>query len=503
MSVFDGKLNQVFQLQARITRFCDEIREMKIADGELNIVLDCTRELQEIKPRIEGVLRACIFDYKGTFGQDTYNRIRDELDNRIVELNSVLASCESIAYAFANKKTDYQSYLSYLQFHQTSKSSFKNFQGQVVNYLTRSLQEKAPDILEKAAKEISMIEFDQNPISFELGFASKREQAQNSIVNHSIENENRINVVRTKVSDEVVERFQGAASPTMTTTNSLSDTGNELAEVGERIEALLRNWEDSLLRNEYQRSYQKLKESQSLAEPYFFRELHDSIVDKRNTGRIKDKINGFVADLNNLGVHPSLKVEKQSVLAMCISSINSSSANEREFENLSVKVDDFIRRNSKLKEQDEIKRKENLFLKSQVIVCLENLGYEVMDDLTVIDFELENDFLLKVHQQDNYLNLKFKEDGSMRYVFQIPEDPDGLNTDQRNMKLHEMEVTCGEFKSVLNDLAKMGLNVELRSERPIENASIISVPANKREKIKSKPGRKDQRLTVRKRYMNV
>ena len=187
---------------------------------------------------------------------------------------------------------------------------------------------------------------------------------------------------------------------------------------------------------------------------------------------------------------------------MCLTLLNNSSVTKNEFDEIKIKLEHLKNQSNKYFEEDDIKNKEQLFLKSQIIHCLENKGYEVMDDLEVIDFEKENDFLLKIKEQENYLNLKFKEDGSMRYVFQIPEDKDELSTDQKNMKLHEMKVTCSEFQSVLQDLSKMGLKVNMRSEKPIDLDSIISVTKNQREKLKPKNKSQQQKQQLRKKYLN-
>jgi hypothetical protein len=90
----------------------------------------------------------------------------------------------------------------------------------------------------------------------------------------------------------------------------------------------------------------------------------------------------------------------------------------------------------------------------------------------------------------------------MRYVFQIPENKDKLSTDQKKMKLHEMKVTCSEFQSVLKDLAKMGLKVSLRSEKPIDENALISVTNKQREKLKTRSKSQLQKQQVRKKYLN-
>jgi hypothetical protein len=167
-----------------------------------------------------------------------------------------------------------------------------------------------------------------------------------------------------------------------------------------------------------------------------------------------------------------------------------------------AKCENLKERNRQLAEAEAVRQKENVFLRSQVVKCLENLGYEVMDDLEVIDFEKEKDFLLKIRGQENFLNLKFKEDGSMRYVFQIPEEKDQLSSDQTKMKLHEMQVTCDEFKGVLRDLERMGLKMSLRSERPVEVASLLTLPESKRGKTGKRSSRRSETKDVRKKYLS-
>ena len=89
----------------------------------------------------------------------------------------------------------------------------------------------------------------------------------------------------------------------------------------------------------------------------------------------------------------------------------------------------------------------------------------------------------------------------MRYVFQIPENKEDLSTDQKNMKLHEMKITCSEFQSVLKDLAQMGLKIEMRSEKPIELNSIVSVAGKHKGKLKVK-SKTQQQQQLRKKYLN-
>jgi hypothetical protein len=210
----------------------------------------------------------------------------------------------------------------------------------------------------------------------------------------------------------------------------------------------------------------------------------------------------MLSDLNEVSIHKAVESEKQKTIKLCLNLLRLSSVTTNQVDAARQRFEQMLRNSTQCFEQEEIRQKEHLFLKSQIVLCLENLGYEVMEDLQVIDFEKESDFLLKIRDQENYLNLKFKEDGSMRYVFQIPENAKALSTDQKNLKLHEMKVTCDEFQSVLADLSKMGLKIDLRSEKPIEYESLLSVSTSRKDRLKEK-SKKRQRQQVRNKYLAV
>ena len=104
MQVFDGKLNSVFQLQIRLKKVCSEIEGLNIADSKLGIHFNCLHELNKIRNQIDIALKSPVFDYKGTFGQDTKNRIAGEIDVKIADLLNILNECEGIKNEFFEKK---------------------------------------------------------------------------------------------------------------------------------------------------------------------------------------------------------------------------------------------------------------------------------------------------------------------------------------------------------------------------------------------------------------
>lgn len=480
---------------------CSELEGLHVSDSKLNIQFDCKNELSKIRKQIDRVLKALVFDYKGTFGQDTYNRINGEIDSRISELIKTINECDVIKTEFAAKKNDYNSFLSYLIFYDNSNISFDEFKTQIIHYLKTNIKSSSPELFKEANSKINSVEFTKPKSKFDFGFSSKLDSEKQSVVDHVISKEEAVNNVRAEISDKVIDKFQATGSKVnlKKQENKVSD---ESKAITEKIKSLIRNCDDPSMRKKYKDDLQQLTESESLKDTYFFKELHDSIFDTEKTRKSKVEIKQILSELSKSSFHFSAQTEREILVKFCLTLMNNSSITKNEFDEVQMKFEQLLNHSNKFFEEDEIKNKEHLFLKSQLILCLENQGYEVMDDLEVIDFEKENDFLLKIKGQENYLNLKFKDDGSMRYVFQIPENKDELNTDQKNMKLHEMKVTCSEFQSVLKDLGKMGLKVNMRSEKPIEMNSIVSITNKEKEKLKVKRKTQQQQQQLRKKYLN-
>lgn len=500
MQVFDGKLNQVFQLQSRLKILYTEIEGLHVSDSKLNIQFDCMNGINKIRRQTESALKTLIFDFKGTFGQDTYNRINSEIDTRISELQNAVNECELIKVNFLEMKTDYNTFLTYLIFYDNSNISFEEYKSQIIIYLKSNIESNSPEIFNEANKKINAVKFTKPLSEFNFGFNAKFDSEKKLVVDHVIEKEESINEIRAEISNKVIEEFTSSGSK-ISLKRQENKVSDEAKAITEKIDSIIRNCDDAAMCRKYKIELLQLTESESLKDIYFFKELHDSILESEKLRKSKVVIGEILSELSKSSFHISTQEEREAFVKYCLTLMNNSSIKKNELDEVRIKFNRLKTNSKKFFEEDEIKNKEHHFLKSQLILCLENMGYEVMDDLEVIDFEKEEDFLLKIKGQENYLNLKFKEDGSMRYVFQIPEKKEDLSTDQMNLKLHEMKVTCSDFQSVLKDLGKMGLKIEMKSEKPIELNSLMSVTGKHKAKLKTK-SKAQQQQQLRKKYLN-
>jgi hypothetical protein len=275
----------------------------------------------------------------------------------------------------------------------------------------------------------------------------------------------------------------------------------EIVRVSKKIEKLINSCNDKEISENYLSQFNKLKQSESMNDEFFYKELHDRILENESSRKNKLEVNEIITQLNNKLINKILDNEKMAIIQKAIGLINSAKVSDKELIKLKSENELFESKIQKLAVDEEIKKKEQHFIKTQIIYNFENLGYEVMDDLEVIDFEKENDFYLQAPGQENLLHIKFKDDGTFRYVFEIPEKKEELSVDEQKMKLHEMKSTCDDFVNILSDLKKMGVDIDIKSEKPIELNSMITIPESINSKLKTQKKQVQRKQQIKKLYL--
>lgn len=482
--LFEGKLQRVFALQSRLSALYNELDNFKISDDKLDIHFDCHSELSNLQEKIMELTDTFVLDYDSLVGEDIYNLLNARVDERFSDLTNLVNRLETIRTDLLNKKSDFDEYISYLDFVANSTEVFEQFKLDVVASLQSQLEYNANSILENAKQNIAQVTLRLIRAPFEFGFSSYADLERRKIIDNIAFKENDINLIRSDISDTVIDTFRDKSNKLNMSKKGASWISNQGKEFLKQIDHLIEQCDDISVRKLYKDKLARLLESEALSNVYFIRELYNNIFEsekRRSSGRIVGRI---LAQSHTLNCHKELIAEKALFENQCADYLSRANVSDEEIGLITEKFNELVDKNKELTLEDEIRAKEHCFLKSQIVKSLEKLGYETFDDLEVIDFENENDFLLKIKDQVNYLNLKFKEDGSMRYVFQIPEESDSLSIDQQDLKLHEMKMTCEDFKNVLEELSKLGLEIELRSEMPVKAESLISVTKRHRDKIK-------------------
>lgn len=496
IQVFDGKLNEVFQLQSKLKQLIEELKNSNVEDNDLHINFDCQEALKSIEKQVNEALKRLEFNYRGSFGQDTYNKILNEINELIRELKSLNDKCNDILEDFLNKETDYNSYRMYHQHFERSKASFNSFKESVEAYLKNNTPIEANSIFAEAKTKLDAIAFELTEAPFEFGFIANSEALTNVVVSEVFEKEKGVNAARMDFNNQIIERYP--STKLKTKSKKLS---KELEEISTKILKIIAAGVDHEVALIYRAELDDLQQSESLKDLFYYQQLHDRILKSEKSKAYKQKIQQFLIHFNKIDCHVKLEQDKNTFVNYWLDLLNKSNLDLRELSRVEEQVKELTLKNEELKRDDDIAENERIFLKNQIVNSLENMGYEVMDDLEVIDFEKADDLLLKCKDKTNYLNLKFKEDGSIKYSFQIPENKESLNENELKYKLSQMNETCGDFQLVLSDLAKMGLKMELKSAKPTSEKWLLSITEKQKEKLKPQK-RKVTRKNETKKYLD-
>lgn len=501
VAVFEGKLNEIFQLQRQLQAAWHELEGYNCSDAPRGIQFDCAAFLQQHGQLAQALLATFSLNYQGQFGQEQYNRFNQQIDAFIKELLAFLETIGVEKSRFMNKLEDYQAYVNYEKFIEYARQGFEQFKATVCHYLEQYLRSDQPAILDEALGQLQAIRYQLQPARFEFGFRDKQSAEKSKVEQHAHQCEAAVNQVRGELADRVLalapestpidDRF---ASPDVA-------SDEKVASYLEKINSFIATVTDPERQQQYQQKLAQLTQSHTFKDAYFYLELFEELKELEKIVACKKQLQQIMAEINQLEIHPSQRSAKAQLVQTALALIERSRIKSYEFEEWLHRAQQFRQENERCIQQEFIREKERQFLKTQLIRCLKSLNYEVMDDMQVIDFEKESDFLMKVPGQDNYINLRFQPDGSFLYNFLIPEHRDDLSMDQKQRKLNEMESTCREFKQVLHDLAQMGLRLDLRSEKPISEQALIQVPAKYQSRITVKKVEKKKEKMVQQRYM--
>jgi hypothetical protein len=318
--------------------------------------------------------------------------------------------------------------------------------------------------------------------------------------------ESAINAVRSDVSDKVLNRTGDAAAvlsgPLQSNPKTDLPQETDVRLQLEKINSFIAEVDDQTRRQRYSQALANLTASSSYKDVYYYVELYDEMKEDDHTVRRRMEIQKTINGLRLKPLYAGLKNEREKLMQFGISLIENDRIKAHAFEDFQAQCTVFEEQNEKMLLAESIKEKERLFLKTQLIKCLEGLHYDVMDDMEVVDFEKESDFLLKIPNQSNYLNLRFQKDGSFLYNFLIPQAKEELSIDQKREKLSDMETTCNEFKDLLKDLKGMGLKIDLNSEKPISESALMQVPSKYRSRIRTAKASREKNGTQKRRTLN-
>ena len=507
VSVFDSRLSEIFQLQSTIQTLLANFPEFKVCDKGRNIMFDCSDFTNLNQNQARQLISLFSINHSGIISQGIYDDYNKKISEKISKLNSFLNSLENEKKIFLNKQQDYHSFVSYEEYFQRVIDSFYSFRSQVVGYLASYLEKEYPELMKEAKNSIERVEIQTKKAEFEFGFRQIKEIKKDNINRDVKCCESEINEVRIKTSDQVINditkiNLNKASAGENLCLKGKDEAAKKINEKIKNIENIIAAVEDSHQRKTYQDKLENLIKSQTFKDEYYFTELFEDIKNAEQTNKWKAKIHQAIVRLNQIQVHENCRAEKAALLQTALVLTEKQGMKLYEFDDFKTKFKIFGDKNQKAIQSDLIKEKKRQYIKAQLVQSLKNLNYEVMNDMEVIDFEKESDFIFNIPNQSNYLNLRFNTDGSFLYNFLIPEKRAALSIDQKKQKLGEMESTCTEFKTLLKELAAMGLKTDLNKDMPISEKVLIQIPKKHQTIIQKRIEKAEDTKIEKARYFN-
>ncbi len=468
VKVTNEHLQRLFALQSDMSVLWNQLGQLSLRDDTRRIFADCATFLNGQRVAKETLQRPISIEYA------------DELPPHLERLQEFIRRLETERQQFHVKQDDYQAFLTYEQRYAQSLQAFRQHQEQVIAYLQTYLRQDFPDVCEQAATQISSVAPKLQPSAFSWNFRTMLPQKTGEIAQRIEDAKAAINTIRGAVSNDVLRRTKKnlpQAAPALQFDATIQEMVRQIADY-------IRNVSDPAAQQSYQSQYDELLASDTRKQDaYFYRELLDDITIAEKTRQVKTAIRHALTELEQTPIHQGMTAAQLQFQQYCGKLLTAQKIKPHHIAEFQSKLTAFQQENAK-KLHDEIAcEQERLFIKAQIVSALRRLNYEVADDMQVIDFEKESEFVVKAPNQPNYLHLRFMEDGSFRYNFLIPEFKDDLSIAQIRVKIHEMETACHQFKAELQKLSNIGISIDLEKELPISEKAIIQIPQRLQEKI--------------------
>ena len=500
--VFDANLKKIFKLQSQINQIFQELQKFSVLDKELNISFDCSDFINKNLDQAKKHLKSFELGYKGTVQQAEHDKIKKNVKSKIKNLNKILKNVKDQKKDFLDKRQDYLSYFSYNKYFENAHHSFDQFKTNLTDYLAKNIKDESPESFKKSKNQISKIKPNIEKLDFKFGFKKIEEKSKQKVTEHINQKENNASEVRNKIAKDILAESLSQKKKTITvkTKNEDREIEHLISKINDKIDLI----ENDKIRNKFINELVNLRKSEVLTSSYFYKEFIDGIKQSEQNQDFKREIKNLIYEINYSETVDNLLNKKNELLQYAIDLLESAAIKQYKFEDFKTQCHFLKEENEEIIENEFVKQKENEFLKTQLVNSLKNMNYEVMDDMEVIDFEKQSDFLFKVPNQNNYLNLKIDKNNSIAYNFLIEENKNQLSIDKKREKVIEMESTCDEFYDVLKNLKSMGLEIDKIKSSDADIEKLLQVPKKYRAKIKkaAEERRRAKQIKTKKKYLD-
>jgi hypothetical protein len=261
--------------------------------------------------------------------------------------------------------------VSLISFYENSKQSFLEFKDQILAYVKANVADSNPSLFKETENQLQVILFSVTMVNFKQEFNLEIDREKKIIIDHINKNEELINNIRIKLSDKIISLNPDSGLNTKLSTTK-GESSDEIKQIIEKINILIKDCDDIIQRKKIIYELKKLEESNIFKDGYFYKEFHDSVFEKENTRKGKIYLAGILTNINGLEVHVSLQEKQKLIISQCLRLMEGAPIEQPELMEIGDFLMKFEAENNHLKEEEEIKSKENLFLKKETYIFTQN-----------------------------------------------------------------------------------------------------------------------------------
>jgi len=477
--VFDKHLKQIFQLRAEIILLIEEISCKKLIDELRGVKYVGEDFITEHKISFAQLLEKFEVPGNDKLNQGQFNEYYDQYFRKQQEL---LLFKDELREELAHADQIENSYHIFLNLELLVKDYLLNFDGiksQFLNQIRQTIQEvnKLEEFGEKFSKiNLFLVvppfseDLPEIEAELKLQFAKTFEQAKkqlSDLILHHLSGD-ALQVAKKKVF--LVNHNQNSESRRA---SKITDIENILSKINEALSGI----SDPDLSALYRTRLVNLRQKHPTSESYFYIEFLTEIREAEKQYNFKKILNQALNDLNKHVFEPPIEKSVSQFSFKIQQLLKRDKLKNQDCEKVITELKGLFESNRKVYQKRVIHEEEQAYIKSMMIAGLRDLNYEVMTDMQVIDFGQEDTFLMSIPGQENFLNIRFDSEGGMLYNFLILENRDELTHEQKELKLAEMDETCVEFKSMLQQLKLQGLNIDLDKETQATEKALVQLPS--------------------------
>ncbi|MEL6674555.1 MAG: hypothetical protein AAFR61_20260 [Bacteroidota bacterium] len=501
VSAFNGELNHIFSIQRQITQLWEQLARCEFQDAQRHIQFDCQAFIESYQRSYEEAVQPFNIFHAGTFGQARYDRYQREITQKKRRLNQVRNELLAEKNRFLALKEDYKAYLEYENYHHRVGLSFAEWKVQFCEEMSKRLVE-FPEVKEKGVRQINQVEIKPRSERFYPGFSGGKSRAVQGVNADLQQAKDQVHDIRKNVGKEVVGKMSAEAFKSFGKAVLKPVLPMDCKQYATRIMKVIDELGSAELQVQFKKELTDMQEDEVRHDTDYFRELYNEVKKVQILQKRKEELRKLEEELKTLSLHEEclLAYEQWNKLVREIS--QKSNIKSRDLEEVVYQAQQLIQDSEARQQSEWVIQQERLFLKRQLINQLSAMNYEVMEDLEVVDFEKNKEFIFNIPQQENYLSIQYREDGSFSYNFFIPEDKNQLSSAELKAKLVDMQSACDDFDTVLSELNALGLPIRIGKEKPATAETLMQLPERIRTQLPEKEQTRIEVEQQRKRTLN-